>query len=358
MTLEDWGWDPEVWAGAVDAAREQYGQIEIARVAADFGVEHRVVGDFGDERASLAGKLRFGGGVRPAVGDFVVLVGAPGSYSVVDVLPRRSWLARQAAGKKTGAQTIAANLDLVFVVTSFNEDFSFNRIERYLTAIRDGGARGVVVVNKLDLVDRDQSEALLADLRARLGDVPLIATSATRADGLDALHAHLASRSTASFVGSSGVGKSTLVNALLGEQRQVVAEIREEDAKGRHTTTHREIFVLPGGALVIDTPGMREFQLWDEGGGLEAFADIEQLGAHCRFRDCTHAEEPGCAVNAAVASGELAPDRLESWRKLAREAEYQRARVDDALRREREKEWAKRSVDIKRLYRQRDRGND
>ncbi len=332
MTLEELGFDPAIWGADVQRAREQYGDIEIARVAADYGVEHRVVGDFGDERATLTGKLRFEQGIRPAVGDFVVLVGEHSSYTVIDVLPRKSWLARQAAGKKVGAQLIAANLDLVFVVTSFNEDFNFNRIERYLTAVRDGGAEGIVVVNKLDLVDPAERDAQMEALRARVGAAHVIATSCVASESLDGLRAVLRARQTSSFVGSSGVGKSTIVNALLGEERQVTADVREFDAKGRHTTTHRELFVLPGGAIVVDTPGMREFQLWDEGAGLDAFDDIVEISEQCRFRDCAHESEPGCAVRSALEDGVLSEARLLSWRKLGLEGEQRRARADEGRR--------------------------
>jgi ribosome biogenesis GTPase len=320
LRLRDIGYDASRWQSEVAA------DGVVARVGADFGVEHRVVGEFGEERATLSGKVRFGDVARPAVGDFVVLNGAPGSRTIVGVLPRKSQLVRQAAGKKMSAQTIAANLDVVFVVTSFNEDFNFNRIARYLTAIRDGGALGVVVVNKSDLIDEPFQTELLAELKDRLGETPVVASSAVGDGELGELEPYLTKGDTASFVGSSGVGKSTIVNCLLGEQRQATAEVRETDAKGRHTTTHRELFLLPGGGIVIDTPGMREFQLWDEGEGLEVFEDIEDLAAVCRFRDCAHESEPGCAVRAAIEDGEITTARLSSWRKLRLEGETQRAR--------------------------------
>lgn len=350
MTLRELGFDPEHWADALDLAREQFGVVEVGRVAADFGVEQRVLGAFGDERAVLTGKLRFEHGLRPAVGDFVLLTGEPSSFVIVDILPRRTSLARQAAGTKTQMQTIAANLDRVFVVTSFNEDFNFNRLERYLTAIHDGGATGVVVLNKADLVGGEERREHVALLRARLGDDVTIVSSCAlgEQDGLAELMPHLRDGETSSFVGSSGVGKSTLVNSLLGEARQVTADVRESDARGRHTTTHREMFLLPGGAIVIDTPGMREFQLWDEGGGLAAFGDIEELGATCRFRDCSHESEPGCAVVAAVDRGELSEARLESWRRLQREVAFQQIRTDTAARREQGKRFSRVVKEIKR----------
>jgi ribosome biogenesis GTPase len=352
VTLDGLGWDPEL-AAAAEAAKNKYGDVEFGRVAADFGLELRVVGPFGDERAALAGRLRFTEGARPAVGDFVALIGAPGSRVVVEILPRRSWLARQAAGKRTDLQLIGANLDYVFIVTSFNEDFNVNRIERYVVAVRQGGAQPVVIINKADLVDEQERKAILEELRERLGDeTPVMATSALSDEGLEPIRGLLQPGVTASFVGSSGVGKSSIVNQLLGEERQAVRDVREYDDRGRHTTTHRELFLLDDGSLVIDTPGMREFQLWDEVVD-EAFDDIAELALECRFRDCMHETEPGCAVREAVEEGELDRDRLESWRKLQREAEYQRRRQDEAARREKGREFAKVVRDAKRLKRER-----
>lgn len=347
-SLKTLGWTESLEAAA-QTAREQFGhEIELGRVAADFGLDLRVVGPFGDERAALAGRLRFVEGGRPAVGDFVALIGAPQSRTIVELLPRRTWLARQAAGKRTDLQLIGANLDYVFIVTSFNEDFNLNRIERYVTAVRQGGAWPVVLVNKADLVSEDEREVILEELNERVGgSTDVLATSATDEGGLEPLEPYLVEGSTSSFVGSSGVGKSSIVNRLLGEDRQAVFDVRESDDRGRHTTTHRELFLLEGGALVIDTPGMREFQLWDEVVE-EAFDDVAELALECKFRDCGHDSEPGCAVRRAVEEGELHADRLESWRKLQREADHQRLRQDEAARRERGKEFARMVRDVQR----------
>lgn len=354
LTLEQLGWDRH-WEGAFAAAREALGDVEPARVSADFGVELRVISTFGEERATLTGKLRFEEGVRPAVGDFVCVAGEAGQYVIVDVLPRRTWLGRQAPGKQTGMQLIGANLDRVFVVTSFNEDFNFNRLERYIAAIHEGGAQPAVIVNKADLLDEEERDLLVGGLRERLGDVlPILETSTVTQSGLDDLWELLEPETTSSFVGSSGVGKSTIVNALLGEQRQAIKEVRAYDSRGRHTTTHRELFVLPNGALVVDTPGMREFQLWDTGAGTDAFDDIEELAAECKFRDCGHESEPGCAVRGAVEAGELDAARLESWRKLQREADHQRTRQNEAQRREGSKELTRMSKEGKHTKKRRD----
>lgn len=337
MTLTQLGFDAQRWADDVAAARVRFGEVVVGRVAADFGVEHRVIGEFGDERAVVSGKLRFEVGTRPAVGDWVVMQRDHGALVIVDILPRRSELLRQAAGTKTDVQVIATNIDVVFVVTSFNEDFNINRIERYLAAIIDGGATPVVLVNKADLFEADAREALLEDLQQRLHGTPVVALSAL--DGSVAtLTPWLKPASTASFVGSSGVGKSTIVNALLGEQRQATFDVRESDARGRHTTTHREMFQLASGAIVLDTPGMREFQLHDEVATLDAFLDVAEAAQQCRFRDCAHESEPGCAVAAAVEDGTLTAARIESWKKLQQEGRERAQRNAEAARRKKTRE--------------------
>ncbi len=345
-SLTELGWNDELQANAEILADSLPADFEIARVMADFGKDLRVVGAFGDERAALAGKLRFEPGARPAVGDFVALVGAPGSWIIVETVPRRTHLARQAAGEKTARQMIGANLDLVFVVTSFNEDLNINRIERYLVAIREGGATPIVVVNKSDLVDPSERDRLVDELRERLG-TDVFAVSAHDPATLGPIDEQIGPGITASFVGSSGVGKSSILNAVCGEEAQRVQETRNDD-KGRHTTTHRELFVLEGGGLLLDTPGMREFQLWDEAVD-EAFEDIDELSDECRFRDCAHESEPGCAVLEAVEVGALSPERLESWRKLRREAEHQQRRQDAAAGRDHGRQFEKVVREAKRI---------
>jgi ribosome biogenesis GTPase / thiamine phosphate phosphatase len=312
------------------AAMAGAGELAPARVSADFGMQLEVISARGRRRAPLAGKFTAGQSERPAVGDWVVVrQHDDGSCQVIDRLERRTELVRQAAGEACARQIIGANLDVVFVVTSLNLEFNLRRIERYLTAIREGGARPVIVLNKVDLVDNPAD--FLAELDESAPNVEVVITSATDATNIDKLLEHLQPETTAAFVGSSGVGKSTLINTLAGEQLMQTGDIRADDAKGRHTTTHRQLLVLPNGALVIDTPGMREFQLYADDEGLgEVFEDIEDLAAECRFRDCRHDREPGCAVRAALEAGELSRARLAQYHKLQREIAEHRQRTERA----------------------------
>jgi ribosome biogenesis GTPase len=294
--------------------------------------------------AAAAGRLWHGeeGGGAPAVGDWVAvrlptLPEEPGLIRAI--LPRQSKFSRKAAGTRTDEQVVAANVDTVFLMTGLDHDFSPRRIERYLTAALESGSEAVLLLNKADL-DAELAEHVLAVERIALG-LPVYAISAKRGEGIEKLAPYLARGRTVSVLGSSGVGKSTLINLLLGSETQRIGSVRQSDDRGRHTTTHRELFLLPGGGLILDTPGMRELQLWEAEEGLEAaFADIEDLAAQCRFGDCHHTGEPGCAVEAAVTRGDLASERLESWRKLQREVEHARAR-QDGLARLREKQQTK-----------------
>jgi ribosome biogenesis GTPase / thiamine phosphate phosphatase len=293
-------------------------------------VQHRglyvLLGEDGEAEAQVSGRLRHDGEL-PAVGDWV----AHRDGVIHAVLERRSAFVRRAAGNETVAQVVAANVDTAFLVTSLNGDLNPRRIERYLMLAWESGADPVVVLTKLDLTE-DLTEPLMRVESVAIG-VPVLAVSAITGEGLDDFTPFLGEGRTAVLLGSSGVGKSTLVNALLGEERQRVAEIRE-DGRGRHTTTRRELLRLPGGGLVLDTPGMRELQLWDADSGMSgAFGDIEELALTCRFSDCGHESEPGCAVRGAVDSG-----RIESWRKLARELQYLELKQDSRARSEARKE--------------------
>jgi ribosome biogenesis GTPase len=258
------------------------------------------------------------------------------------VLPRRSAIVRNAASdahRRTEGQTLAANVDIAFVVSSLGPDLEPRRIERYLVTIWESGASPEIVLTKADRLD-DPWE-LAAEVEAVAIGVPVHVVSAVTGNGCDALRARIPAGATAVLLGSSGVGKSTLVNLWLGEEVMVTRETREDDDEGRHTTTHRQLLALPGGGLVIDTPGLRELQLWDVGtAALETtFADVEELAADCRFGDCTHMHEPGCAVLAAVETGELPRERLDSWRKLQRELRAIAMRHDAVLRKEEVRKW-------------------
>jgi ribosome biogenesis GTPase len=269
------------------------------------------------------------------------------------VLPRKTALMRRAAGDRPDDQVIAANIDIVFVMVGLDHDFNVRRVERYLAAVWESGATPVVLLNKADLC-ADVNERLEELRRVAIG-VDVHALSAATAEGVDAIQPYLQEGRTAGVVGSSGVGKSTLLNRLLGHDAQVTSAVRDHDSRGRHTTTHRELFVLPGGGFVIDTPGMREFQLSSAGdvdGVASVFEDIEALAARCRFADCAHQKEPGCAVREAVESGQLDAGRLASYEKLLKEVRYEASRDDPSAARERKRLGRIGSKEIKRMSRE------
>ena len=305
-----------------------------ARVIWESRERYRISDGGGDWHASLAGRLRHAAASRadlPAVGDWVLAAVRPAerTATIHRVLARQSCFSRAAAGRSTEVQVVAANIDTVLIVTSCNRDFNPRRLERYLALAWESGATPVVVLNKADLYEGDRDRRY-AGIAAIVQGVPVAITSAVRGDGLAELREIVRSSGTTALLGSSGVGKSTLVNALIGDNRQEVLPIRDSDDRGRHSTTTRQLFCLPGGGVLIDTPGMRELQLWDAEGGLDqAFADVESLAAGCRFRDCSHEAEPGCAVVAAVERGELHADRLDSYHRLRREDAFLQSRHDE-----------------------------
>jgi ribosome biogenesis GTPase / thiamine phosphate phosphatase len=318
-----------------DFAADAASCLQAARVIA----AHRdawVVASTGGERlARLAGRLRqLGKDDRqpyPAIGDWVSVeeASSEGDVRIVHVLPRRSAFVRKEAGLRTRGQVVAANVDIALVVSAFPNDVVVRRIERYLTLAWESGATPIVVLSKSDLVSDAASS--IAQVRSAAPGAEVLALSALTGEGIDPLVARLERGRTAVLLGSSGVGKSTLVNLLLGSERQRTADVRG-DGRGRHTTTHRELLRLPNGALLIDTPGMRELQLWSADAGLEsAFTDVESLAHGCRFSNCAHESERECAVRAAVASGELAATRLAHWRQLSRELAWLERRQNQRL---------------------------
>jgi len=326
--LEKLGWGPpfqEAWRSRASEVEEP------ARIGADYGVEYVLFSARGDLRATIPGRLRMairkGESVRPVVGDWVTFEprSQEGTTVIQSVLPRRTQLARRAAGRADEEQVVAANVDVVFLVSALTRDLNPRRLERYLTVAWDSGAQPVVVLTKTDLCE--DVEAARERIATLAPDVPLHTVSSYTGEGLDVLWQYIGGNRTVALIGSSGVGKSTLINRLLGSARMEVGTTREDD-KGRHTTTHRELFVLPQGGLVIDTPGMRELGLMESDEGLRtAFTDIEELAAGCRFSNCRHEKEPGCAVHEAIRGGQLAPERLESYRKLVQEVARQEPRV-------------------------------
>ena len=274
-----------------------------------------------------------------SVGDWVLIEHHPThGLTIARTLKRRTSLTRRAAGTSDRPQVVAANLDRVFLVTSMNADFSPRRLERYLAAALAGGVQPVIVLTKIDL-RLPELRRFTARAEAVAPDVPIVATSALLDIGIDGLTDFLAPGLTVGFVGSSGAGKSSLVNALIGEEAMVVNTLRERDETGRHTTTHRELLTLPGGrGLLVDTPGMREFQPWSGDALDKVFADLASMAAGCKYRDCQHDKEPGCAIQGAIESGELDPGRLKNWRKMEREASFLEGRKADwELRKERKR---------------------
>jgi ribosome biogenesis GTPase / thiamine phosphate phosphatase len=307
------------------------------RVAAAHRAAFDVWTEAGSVRSRLPGRLMHEG-LDVGVGDWVGLADG----LIRSVLPRRSAIVRNTASdqhRRTGAQTLAANVDVAFVVSSLGPDLEPRRIERYLVTIWESGASPEIVLTKADRLE--DPWPLASEVESVALGVPVHVVSAVTGQGCDGLRARIAAGTTSVLLGSSGVGKSTLVNLWLGEEAMVTRETREDDDEGRHTTTHRQLLELPGGGLVIDTPGLRELQLWDVGtAGLDTtFADVEELATDCRFGDCSHTHEPGCAVLAALETGELVRDRFDSWRKLQRELRAIEVRHNALLRKEEVRRW-------------------
>jgi ribosome biogenesis GTPase len=314
-----------------------------ARVAVVHSGLYRLYSEQGELLAEVSGRLRHQASSKrdlPAVGDWVAIRPRPGEArgTIHAVLPRRSLFSRKAAGAETEEQVLAANVDTVFLVTGLDGDYNPRRVERYLVTAWDSGADPVVLLSKSDLCE--DASARVAEIEAGAPGVPVHAVSSRRGDGLAALRAYLSPGRTVALLGSSGAGKSTLINALLGEERLRTREVRLADSRGRHTTTWRELIPLPGGGLVIDTPGLRELSLWEVGEGLPAtFEDVEALASGCGFKDCRHKAEPRCAVLAAVAGGELPAERLESWRKLQVERRFLELKQDQRAQLEQKRKW-------------------
>jgi ribosome biogenesis GTPase len=337
MQLVELGWD-DAWAQQFAPFSEKV-DVRPGRVAIEFNHNYRVYVDGDEIEAIAAGRLKHHAESRselPAVGDWVAVRKRPDEDrgSIQAILPRRSKFSRKAAGNLTDEQVVAANVDVVFLVMALDNDFSVRRMERYVLLARESGAAPVVLLTKPDLAHDVSSQ--VAEVGAIAGELPIHVLSPKRDEGVDQVRAYLSTGRTAALLGSSGVGKSTIINRLLGSDRLRTRDVRESDSKGRHTTTHRELVKLPEGGLIVDTPGMRELQLWDVGGAVkEAFDDIEVLAAECHFSDCRHREEPRCAVKAAVADGRVSTSRLQSYHKLQDELGHlatqqdERARLED-----------------------------
>lgn len=344
MTLEDLGWNAR-WAERLAALGDA--NLCPGRVVWQGNGQYRVVDATGEHAAVLRGRLRIENAPVPVVGDWVALERAGEVWAIAHLLERDTAIVRAAAGTRTEPQAIAANIATVLLLTD-PHDFSPRRLERYSLAIQ--GADLAVVINKADLVE--DRGPLWREVERTLPGVPVLFVSALHGDGVDELTPLLTPGATLACVGSSGVGKSTLINRLLGTQRQQTAAVRAHDQRGQHTTTHRELLFLPSGAMVIDTPGLRELTPWFADGTVE-FADVAALAEHCRFRDCTHGDEPGCAVRAAVADGTMDAGRVANLAKLQREAAFQDSRADPLVaraRRQRDRSLGKLVRDIEKWH--------
>jgi ribosome biogenesis GTPase len=329
MTLTEWGWDAQ-WAAQAAASN-----ADLSRVARIVG-QDRARWSLQTESGPESGRVPSASGLRPSpvVGDWVVATPGPmptDPWSLLSVFPRRSQISRGIAGTGEAEQVLAANVDTIWIVHGLDAPLNLRRLERYLAVAWSSGAIPEIILAKADLLEDVTSE--VAGLEPVAMSVQIRTVSATDPESVELLRSSLAFGRTVCLLGPSGVGKSTLVNALSGEDVAPTGEVRDKDRKGRHTTTRREVFPIPGGACLLDTPGLRELRVWTLDDGLvKAFPDIEAYAESCRFRDCRHASEPGCAVLAAVEAGDLDPARLASFRKLQAEAAYEHRKTDARAR--------------------------
>jgi ribosome biogenesis GTPase / thiamine phosphate phosphatase len=347
--------EPLQWIGLDEATQEAARErsvhgVRIARVVAEHRESYRLHDGSREAEGEISGRLRFNTAHRedfPCVGDWVLAAGEGDLWVIQELLPRRTFLSRKAAGDRTERQPIAANLDVVFVMQGLDRPFNPRRIERSVVIVRESGARPAIILGKSDLCDPALRGPLEEEARALAPGVDVIACSSVTGEGLADIRRHLTRGVTGCLIGPSGAGKSRLVNTLAGADLLPTGEVRDADARGRHTTTLRCLLMLHGAGMIIDTPGMRELGLWQGDTGLgDTFPEIEELAGECRFRNCTHRHEPGCAVILAVEEERLSPERYESWRKLRDEARSieERSTVAGRLERKRKEKILSREI--------------
>jgi ribosome biogenesis GTPase len=350
--LKDLGWD-DGWAKVFEPFAAD--GLVPARVAIEFNYIYRVFAASGEVQVQHSGKLRHEAQTLSAVGDWVAVRPSPGedTGTIEAILPRRSKFSRKVAGELTEEQIVAANIDTVFLVMGLDGDYNPRRLERYLILAYESGASPVVILNKSDVADHLAED--MDEIRALAVGVPVHAISARQKTGVEAITGYLGPGKTGALLGSSGAGKSTIVNALLGEEKFKTKDVREHDSRGRHTTRHRNLIVLPEQrGLLVDTPGMRELQLWTQEGARETFEDIAELAAGCHFTDCRHRDEPRCAVKQAIEDGTLAADRLAGYLKLQDEMKSLEVRKDVRAQIDEKKRWKPIAKSMKKFYKDRD----
>ncbi|MDJ0533740.1 MAG: ribosome small subunit-dependent GTPase A [Xenococcaceae cyanobacterium MO_207.B15] len=355
MKLELFGWNSALACSFEPYAKDGY---SVGRITLEYRGEYTLYSELGEVRAKISGKLRHqitDGGEFPAIGDWVVIKTRQNEQSatIYGIMPRKSKFSRKTVGGKTSEQIVAANIDTALLVSGLDNDFNLRRIERYLILTWESGANPIIVLNKADACS--EVEQCVAEVEAIAPGVPIIVLSAVLKQGLDELKNYIQPGMTVAMLGSSGVGKSTIANQLMGGELQKVQPVRHGDNRGKHTTTHRELFLLPGGGVIIDTPGMREIQIWATETSFEqTFTDIEMLAKKCRFRDCQHSHEPDCAVQNAILQGVLDERRFLNYQKLHKELNYLSRKQRQLKQLENKSKWKKITKAMRQHYKRYD----